>query len=104
MKIALDNYKEIIKDADQNLIEGLLIDIEEINNILENNGQEHKKICIDIQDFHNDYSCERTDPCPDYYGLYKIKFVQKENETIGDPMTINELDNAIFILNNFICN
>lgn len=99
MKITLDNYKE----TKQTFIKYLLEDVEEINKVLENNNQEHKKIYIDMQDFHNEYSCERTDPCPDYYGMYTIRFISKDYETIGDPMTIEELDNAIFILHNFVC-
>ena len=52
------------------LLYALLLDLAEINNSLEKKG--YDKIYIEYQDYHNEYSPERTDPCPDYYGTYKI--------------------------------
>lgn len=54
---------------------------------------------IYFQDYHDEYSPERTDPCPDYYGCYRLI---KNNDFIGLEMTLEELDNAICILSDFI--
>jgi len=90
MKITNENVKEVSKN-EQELLKALLQDVEEINKIAKN------PIEIIYQDWHNKYSPERVDPCPDYYGYYRI--LTNNNETIGEEMTINDLDNALMIIN-----
>lgn len=96
MKITKDNYKEIVPEKDQRLIAALLVDIGDINEKLDGDVELH----ISIQDWHNEYSCERTDPCPDYYGYYTI--CTTNGDTIGDEMDIETLDNAMFIISDFL--
>lgn len=92
MKITKENYKDFVPDKEQPLILALFEDLDNINNYTEDN------LYIDWQDYHNEYSCERTDPCPDFYGCYTIRFERQTYETIGGEMTINDLDNALCVL------
>ena len=96
MKIPIDNYKEVPL-SDHLLLKALLGDVEEING----HCQLEKKIYIDWQDFHNEYSPERIDPCPDYYGDYSIRFCDSDN-IIGDFMTLNELDSYLCFLYSYV--
>ena len=93
MKINRENYKTVIPKKEQNLLKSLLDDLDDINKYHNNN-----KLYIDWQDYHDEYSCERIDPCPDFYGYYRIKFEKQPYESIGDVMTINELDSALCLL------
>ena len=99
MKIDFENYK-VVNEKDQILLYALLLDLADINNSLEKKG--YDKIYIEYQDYHNEYSPERTDPCPDYYGTYKIYSEGNENDYIGNEMNINELDYALCTLINFV--
>ena len=92
MKITRKNFKEIIPKQEQEHLNALLDDLEDVNLYSKN------KLYFDWQDYHDEYSCERTDPCPDYYRYYTLRFENKPNETVGDVMTIDELDNALCIL------
>lgn len=96
MKIDFNNYKNV-PEKERNLIFALLFDIEDINKLSK------KQIYIDWQDFHNEYSPERTDPCPDYYGYYTIRDEYLPSEIIGVEMTIDDLDLALCTLYNFVC-
>ena len=102
MKVTNENINSIanIRYA-QNLLSALLIDLAELNQLLEDKDEAYRKLYIDYQDYHNEYSPERTDPCPDYFGMYSLRFEKNPYETVGDMMTLNELDNALFILINF---
>lgn len=100
MKVTIENFKDI--ENNQGLLESLLIDLEELNQLLEDKDEAYRKLYIDYQDYHNEYSPERTDPCPDYYGLFSLRFEKNPYETVGDMMTLEELDNALFILINFV--
>lgn len=97
MKITNENYKELIPENEQKLICMLLDDLNVINEM------GNKELYIDIQKYHNEYSPERVDPCPDYYNFYTLRFANNENETVGDFMRIEDLDNALLILSNYIC-
>jgi len=93
MKVTKDNYKEIIPEKDQWLILALLDDaLVDVNKYTDDN------LYIDWQDYHDEYSPERTDPCPDYYGYYTLRFEKQPDETIASQMTIDELDNALYVL------
>lgn len=100
MKVTRENFKDV--ENNQGLLESLLIDLEELNQLLEDNDEAYRKLYIDYQDYHNEYSPERTDPCPDYYGFFSLRFEKNPYETVGDMMTLEELDNALFVLINFI--
>lgn len=100
MKVTRENFKNI--ENNQGLLESLLIDLEELNQLLEDKDEAYRKLYIDYQDYHNEYSPERTDPCPDYYGMFSLRFEKNPYETVGDMMTLEELDNALFILINFV--
>ena len=100
MKITKDNFKKFVPKEEHDLLEALLKDLNDVNKYHD------KKLYIDWQDWHNDYSCERTDPCPDYYGYYTLRFENMTDETVGDVMTNNELDSAMCLLfsYNFLLN
>ena len=93
MKITRENYKTIIPKKEQNVLKSLLDDLDDINKYHKDN-----KLYIDWQDYHDEYSCERTDPCPDFYGYYSVRFENLPNETVGTVMTINDLDSTLCIL------
>lgn len=92
MKVNRLNYKEVVPKEEQDLLCALFDDLDDVNLYNKN------KLYIDWQDYHDEYSYERTDPCPDYYGYYRIKFEKLPHESVGDVMTIDELDNALCIL------
>ena len=104
MKITIDNIQEAKKINDKISIyylESLCIDLMELNNELENYNLYHKRIYLDIQDYHNEYSPERTDPCPDYYGMFSLRF-ENDNYMIGDFIEkLDELDTILFTLIEF---
>lgn len=117
MKVTIDNIKEVKyiegynKDYGvdalyntidgQNLLKSLLIDLDELNDLLKDKGESYRQIYINYEDKHTEYSPERVDPCPDYYGMFTLRFEKNPYETVGDIMTLNELDSAICILINF---
>ena len=101
MKVTLDNYKDLIPKDNQLLMHALLEDLNELNTELENLQEPYRKLYIDYITEHTEYSTERTDPCPDYYGMYRLRFEKNSYETVGLEMTIKELDNALCVLINF---
>jgi hypothetical protein len=108
MKVTVDNIKDIdyINDyhaieTGKKLLRSLLVDIEELNQLLIDKNESYRQVYIDYENKHTEYSPERTDPCPDYYGLFTLRFIKNPYETIGEPMTLDELDSAICLLINF---
>ena len=80
MKVTTTNIKDITPyPREQKLLEADLADIAEINEKLSAVG---KELYIYWENQHTEYSCERTDPCPDYYGWYSIRNAE-DNELIG---------------------
>ena len=57
-------------------------------------------IFIDWQDYHNEYSPERTDPCPDYYGYYRLK--TNNGDLIGLEMNVDTLDDCLCVLYDYL--
>lgn len=103
MKINLENYESLgLNESEERLLGSLLIDLEEINQNLENAGQKYGKLYIDYQDYHDEYSSERTDPCPDYFGYYRLYCEKDPYNNIGLEMTLDDLDSALCLLCNFI--
>jgi len=107
MKVTVDNIANIEYISDYNLeygkmiLEALLDDIKELNDLLIDKGESYRQIYIDYINEHTEYSPERVDPCPDYYGMFTLRFEKNHYETIGDLMTLNELDGVICALVNF---
>ena len=109
MKVTKENIKDIkyiaeykyIEDG-KKLLDSLLIDLAELNNELINKGESYKQLYIDYEDKHTEYSPERIDPCPDYYGLFTLRFINSPETNIGGYLDINELDSILYTLINFI--
>ena len=103
MKVTLKNLNQLkMSNNEATLLGSLLLDLDNLNQMLEDKGQGYRKLFIDWQEYHNEYSPERTDPCPDYYGYYRLYSEKDPYNNIGDEMTINELDNALHLLSEFI--
>jgi len=108
MKVTVDNIANIEYISDYNLeygkmiLEALLDDIKELNDLLIDKGESYRQIYIDYINEHTEYSPERVDPCPDYYGMFTLRFEKNPYEIIGDVMLLDELDNAICMLINFM--
>lgn len=86
----------LLPEKEQGLAEALLKDIDEINQ-----NYESSSIYLDWQDYHNEYSPERVDPCPDYYGMYTIRR-ERTKEMLGTEMTINDMDISLCLLHNYL--
>ena len=102
MKLTIDNFTVFVPENEQSLLESLLIDIDDLNSMLDDHGQNYRHIYIDIQITHDEYSPERVDPCPDYYGFYRIYNEKDPYNPISLPLSINELDTNLFLLYRFI--
>ena len=83
-----------IPENEQGLVVALLNDIAEINDYT------HSNLKLDWIDKHTEWSPERTDPCPDYYGMYRV--VKDNGEYIGVEMTLDDLDIALCLLHNYL--
>ena len=90
-----------ISDNDKKLLDALLDDVNEINEMIINDLDREYAIEIRYQDWHDDYSPERTYPCPDFYGYYSL-VEMRTKEWIGDPMTLNELDGRLCAIINLL--
>lgn len=96
MKLTTDNIDEVKKqftiynDVDYAKLHAILQDIEQYNEqrIFPYNLEAH------IVEHHTQYSCERTDPCPDYYGTIYIKW-ENCGDHIMDDMNISGLDDVM---------
>ena len=95
MKITKDNFKKFVPKEEHDLLEALLKDLNDVNKYHD------KKLYIDWQDWHNDYSCERTDPCPDYYGMFRVRR-EDNNDYLGVEMTLRDLDISLCLLHNYL--
>lgn len=87
---------EILPKKEQGLVESLL---DELNYI--NKCSNFQKLDLYWEDEHTEYSPERVDPCPDFYGLYFFRS-SITGDSIGVDMTADELDSAICLLYDFI--
>ena len=113
MKVTIDNIKDINYfvrnweeeydyETGQLLLKDRLNDLNELNSLLINRSESYRQLYLDWQDYHNEYSPERTDPCPDYYGLFTLRFENDSSESVGDYMTIYDLENVLYVLINFV--
>lgn len=95
MRITKETINKI-PEKDRNIIKALMQDVEEINH---NASLHTKDIYINWIDEHTEYSPERTDPCPDFYGMYRI---ERGDDYLGVEMTLEELDTALCLLHNYL--
>lgn len=86
-----------LPEKEQGLVKALLIDVDEINY---HKPLNNTSIYIYWIDQHTEWSPERTDPCPDYYGMYRI--VRHNGEYLGVEMTLDDLDMALCLLHNYL--
>jgi hypothetical protein len=106
MKVTFDNFRTIAYYAGTkdlitscgNLLGGLLCDLETVNHL----NRKNDVLYIDYIDTHTEYSPDRTDPCPDYYGYFRLPWENEPSETVGDYMTIDELDGVLCALTDFV--
>lgn len=97
MKLTLETIKELpIGSSDKRILIALLDDIDFIN---EKGGV---KVFINWIEHHTEYSPEWTDPCPDFYGMYTILLEDDPRESIGVEMDLEQLDNSLCALVNYI--
>ena len=97
MKITEESIKSLsISDYEKGILKALLQDLEEINHNL---SLKNKELYLDWIEDHTEYSPERTDPCPDYYGMYRV---WKGDDYIGVEMDLDTLDSALCLLYNFV--
>ena len=90
MQITKENLNLIPKE-ERNFVEDTLdYELEEINSF--NKGI----FTLHWQDYHDEYSPERTDPCPDFYGMYYIR--KNNNRVMYVPVTLQEVDEYLFFL------
>lgn len=85
MKIDIENYI-IVPETERALLRALLEDIKQWSFPM--------TLEIHWQDYHDEYSPERTDPCPDFYGTYAIKW-KDHDEYINKYMDIDTLDDHL---------
>ena len=80
------------------LLEALLSDLETLNAL----SQKNYGLYISYEDVHTVYSPERTDPCPDYYGYFTLRWENEPSEIVGVEMTLEELDGVLCALCDFV--
>lgn len=97
IRLTFDNYSEVVPEKDKVLVRALLVDINNINRII---AFTKKELWLSFEDEHTEYSPERTDPCPDYFGTYRLHN-SFNNDTIGIEMTLDELDTNLCTLYDF---
>ena len=104
-----DNIKDVeysvgcvsMKDVPK-LLESLLDEVDNINEMIK--GIQGKRaymglLSIGWYNEHTEYSPERTDPCPDDYGFFCIV---KDGIILGDAMSIDQLDESLALLDDFV--
>lgn len=96
MKITKENYK-IVPESEHQILKALLDNLDVINT----SRLYSSNLYIDWQHYHNEWSPERTDPCPDYYGYYRLYF-EDSDYFIGGEMSLDELDSALCLLYNIM--
>ena len=103
MKVTRENVDTLpIPEEEKLLMKSNIEDILEINDTVANVLKLNKTFYIEWQDWHDEYSPERVDPCPDFYGYYFIKCEECPGENVGIPMNEQELEVAILTLFDFL--
>lgn len=103
--------KENIKDVEYSvgcvsmeelpkMLESLLDEVDNINEMIKDiHGDMANLLSIAWENEHTEYSPERTDPCPDDYGFF---YIIKDGISVGDAMTIDQLDESLALLDDFV--
>lgn len=103
MKLTKENIDTLpIPEKEKILMKCNIEDILEINDIIANVLKLKKTFYIYWQDYHDEYSPERVDPCPDFYGTYTIECEEHPGEVVGIHMNEQELEVAILTLFDFL--
>lgn len=90
MQVTKENLN-LLPEKERNFVEDILDnELEEINSF--NKGV----FTLHWQEYHDEYSPERTDPCPDFYGMYYIR--KNNNRVMYFPVTLQEVDEYLFFL------
>lgn len=90
MQVTKENLN-LLPEKERNFVEDILdYELEEINSF--NKGV----FTLHWQEYHDEYSPERTDPCPDFYGMYYIR--KNNNRVMYLPVTLQEVDEYLFFL------
>lgn len=90
MQVTKENLN-LLPEKERNFVEDILdYELEEINSF--NKGI----FTLHWQEYHDEYSPERTDPCPDFYGMYYIR--KNNNRVMYVPVTLQEIDEYLFFL------
>ena len=90
-----------VPDNEKKKLFALLKDLKDINAMIVNDLDREYHLEIQYQNWHDDYSPERTDPCPDYYGYYFL-IEDVTMESMGVPMNIKELDETMCAIMNLL--
>ncbi len=94
MKLTKDNIAKI--NVSDEVKKSLILDLTDIDEINTISG---KDFYINWQDYHDEYSPERTDPCPDYYGYFSIRELGSPFDNIGEPCANEEeLQSLILVI------
>lgn len=94
MQVTKENLN-LLPEKERDYVKNLLdYDLEEINSF--NKGV----FTLHWQDYHDEYSSERTDPCPDFYGMYYIR--KDGRRLMYSPVTLVEVDEYMFFLWNIL--
>lgn len=90
MQVTKENLN-LLPEKERDYVKNLLnYNLEEINSF-------HKGVfTLHWQDYHDEYSPERTDPCPDFYGMYYIR--KNNNRVMYLPVAFQEINEYLFFL------
>lgn len=100
--------KETISNIDRDYyksvtyLKALLEVISDINDKLHDLGLDYMQIRLEWEDQHSEYSPERVDPCPDYYGTYCLRRMNGHNDRIGENCSLEDIDEILLVLYDFI--
>lgn len=96
MKITRENYKDWASEDKQAFLLSLISDVEEDNN----NHLYPKNLEIHVDEYHTEYSPERVDPCPDFYGTFSLYWEDrvKTGDNIYSELDLDGLDLALAIV------
>ena len=82
----------------------LIEEVDEINALIKRYSgafYEGAEIGLYLDNEHTDYSPERTDPCPDYYGSFQLRW--NNGESICDKtFVLKDIDDYLYVINNLL--
>ena len=102
MIVTYENIDKIDKKyyKSKEYLEALLESIYDINSELDKLNLSKLKVQLNWQDYHNEYSAERVDPCPDYYGWWYLTRISDERTVVGgvckDLVDVDDIINTLY--------